>query len=394
MNKLVLVVAALLVAAPALADPVEEAQSIVERLAGPDTRGRATGTDLAAAEQWLTERLLQFGDVRTQSVDIDGEVSSNNLYLLREPEAEDAGWVVLGAHYDHLGIGPEGSPHAGQVYFGADDNASGVAVFFLALELLPETTNRGLAVVLFTGEEQGLLGSKAFVESGPLAQEEIAAMINLDTVGRLDEGELTVFGVGSARGFSRTLDGLNSVFDLPLQKVDQSSGASDDMPFVEAGIPALHLFTGAWPEYHRPTDTVQTLDFEGIVLLAEFTSELVDYLASGETKIEYVPPAAAAALADPAKATEGKRKVSFGSIPDFKFQGEGIKLSGVIPGSPADQSGMQEGDLITAFGDAPVADLTDYSEAMKRFAPGDVVTVDFLRDGVEMQVEVTLTERR
>jgi S1-C subfamily serine protease len=120
----------------------------------------------------------------------------------------------------------------------------------------------------------------------------------------------------------------------------------------------------------------------------------VDYLASGEAKIEYVPPAAAAALADPAKATEGKRKVSFGSIPDFKFQGEGIKLSGVIPGSPADQSGMQEGDLITAFGDAPVADLTDYSEAMKRFAPGDVVTVDFLRDGVEMQVEVTLTERR
>ena len=190
------------------------------------------------------------------------------------------------------------------------------------------------------------------------------------------------------------LDGLNSVFDLPLQKVDQSSGASDDMPFVEAGIPALHLFTGAWPEYHRPTDTAETVDFEGMALLAEFTAELVGYLASEETKIEYVEPAAAAALADPDKATEGKRKVSFGSIPDFKFQGEGVKLSGVIPGSPAAAAGLEEGDLITGFGGAPVTDLTDYSEAMKLYSPGDVVVVDFMRDGKPMQVEVTLTERR
>lgn len=393
MKMLVALCAVLVFAAPAVADPVEGARAIVEDLAGPDTRGRAAGTDLAEAEAFVEEWLEKYGEVGRQAVDIDG-VESHNLYLLREPAVQGAGWIVVGAHYDHLGIGEAGSPHEGQVYPGADDNASGVATLLLALEMLPEPSDRGMALVFFTGEEQGLLGSTAFLESGPVAREDITAMINLDTVGRLDEGELTVFGVGSARIFPRMLQGLNSVFDLPLQPVDQSSGASDDMPFVEAGIPALHLFTGAWPEYHRPSDTVETVDYEGIALLSEFVAEMAGYLASADTKVEYVEPAAAAALADPEKATEGKRKVSFGSIPDFKFQGEGVKLSGVIPGSPAAQAGLLEGDLITAFGEAPVTDLTDYSEAMKQYAPGDVVTVDFTRDGEAMQVEVTLTERR
>jgi Zn-dependent M28 family amino/carboxypeptidase len=391
--KILLTLLPLLIAVPAAADPVEDAQVIVERLAGPESRGRAATTDLAATEQWLAARLDAFGDVGMQTVEI-GEVASSNLYLLREPAVEGAGWIVVGAHYDGLGIGEAGSPHDGQVYHGADDNASGVATLMLALEMLPEQADRGLAIVFFTGEEQGLLGSKAFLESGPVARDDIKAMINLDTVGRLDEGELTVFGVGSARIFGRMLEGLNSVFDLPLQPVDQSSGASDDMPFVEAGIPALHLFTGAWPEYHRPSDTSDTVDYEGIAVLSEFLAEMAGYLASADTKIEYVEPEAAAALADPEKATEGKRKVSFGSIPDFKFTGEGVKLSGVLPGTPAAQAGLQEGDVITGFGGAPVSDLTDYSEAMKLYAPGDVVVVDFTREGEPMQVEVTLTERR
>jgi hypothetical protein len=324
-------------------------------------------------------------------------VESANLMLLRDPAKDDAGWVVLGAHYDHLGVGEVGEAHAGKVFHGADDNASGCAVLLLAARMLFQEygdSDRGLAIVFFTGEEQGLIGSRAFLESGPVSADQIVAMINVDTVGRLDGGELTLFGVASARVFSSALDGLNSVFDLPMQKVDLSSGASDDMPFIESGIPSLHLFTGAWPEYHRPSDTMDTIDFEGLALLAEFTAELVNYLASAETQLDFVTPQNARALADPSRTTEGRRRVSFGSIPDFKFEGEGVLLSGVLPGSPAAAAGLQTGDLITGFAGTPITDLTDYSEAMKQHAPGDVVVVEYVRDGEAGSVEVTLTERR
>lgn len=383
-------------ATDASTDPVEEARTIVHDLAGPQTMGRAPRTDLARAADVLEGELARLGEVVRQPVEVQG-VPSANLVLLRQPATAGAGWIVVLAHYDHLGIGAEGSPHAGEVYFGADDNASGCAVLVMAAQRVfgsGRPTDRGLAFVLTTGEEDGLLGARAFLSSGPLDVASIDAAINLDTVGRLASGELTVFGVGSARVFSPALDGLNTVFQLPLQKVDQSSGASDDMAFAEASIPALHLFTGAWPEYHRPTDTVGLVDYQGLVDLADFTAELVEYLASAGTRIEYAAPGAAVALADPARATEGRRQVSFGSIPDFKFEGEGVLLSGVLPGSPAAEAGLMAGDRITAFGGAPVSDLTDYSEAMKHHVPGDVVEVEFVRDEETRRVQVTLTERR
>ncbi len=387
---------ALLLPLSSLADPVEDARVIVRELAGPDTRGRAADTDLGDAMRWLEDGLGELGPVQRQSVEVMG-VESANLILLRDPAVGDAGWVVLGAHYDHLGVGEDGGVHAGEVFHGADDNASGCAVLLLSARLLLQeygATDRGLAIVFFTGEERGLLGSGAFIESGPVPADQIVAMINLDTVGRLDAGELTVFGVASARVFSSSLDGLNSVFDFPMQKVDLSSGASDDMPFIESGIPSLHLFTGAWPEYHRPSDTMDMIDSEGLALLAEFTAELVNYLASAETRLDFVTPQNARALADPSRTTEGRRRVSFGSIPDFKFEGEGVLLSGVLPGSPAAEAGLQAGDLITGFAGVPITDLTDYSEAMKTHAPGDVVVVEYVREGESSSVQVTLTERR
>ncbi|RKZ13511.1 hypothetical protein DRQ32_01455 [bacterium] len=389
------ILAAALLLALSLPAAAVDYGEIVLRLAGPDTQGRAVDTDLAAATDYLESQLSGLGDVVHQKVQVDG-VTSSNLILLREPAQEGAGWIVVGAHYDHLGLGVPGEPNEGKVHFGADDNASGCAVLVGAASMLLSgpPTDRGLAIVFFTGEERGLLGSREFVASGPVAADEIQAMINIDTVGRLDVGEFSIFGVGTARVFSPALDGLNSVFDLPLQKIDPSSGASDDMAFVEAGIPAMHLFTGARPEYHRPGDTADLLDIDGLALLADFTVELADYLASGETAIDFVAPVAGSALADPERATEQRRRVSLGSIPDFNFTGEGVRISGVLPGSPAAEAGLQEGDLIVAFAGVGVADLTDYSEAMKRCAPGDVVQVDFLREGKAMQVEVTLAERR
>jgi hypothetical protein len=380
----------------AVADDVEEAREIVGELAGPQTRGRAAGSDLAAAAASIEARLAKLGPVQRQRVEVEG-VDSANLLLLRDPAVDGAGWVVLAAHYDHLGVGAEGSPHVGEVFHGADDNASGCAVLMLAARKLMQdyaATDRGLVLAFLTGEEQGLLGSRAFLGSGPVPKEKIVAMVNLDTVGRLASGELTVFGVASARVFTSALDGLNSVYGLPMQKIELSSGSSDDMPFIEAGIPAVHLFTGAWPEYHRPSDTISTIDYEGVVQLAEFTAEFVHYLATARTPLDFVAPQTAKALADPARATEGRRRVSFGSIPDFKFEGEGVRLSGVLPGSPAAEAGLLPGDIVTGFAGAPIGDLTDYSEAMKQHAPGDVVLVEYVRDGTAASVEVTLVERK
>lgn len=374
---------------------VDVQAEVVQTLAGPQAQGRGPHTDLAVAADYLESMLGAWGPVQRQAVQVDG-VQSNNLILMRAPAQAGAGWVVLGAHYDHLGLGTAGEPNYGTVHPGADDNASGCAVLLGAMGPLMDAgpTARGLAIVLFTGEESGLLGSRAFVADGPLAGQKIVAMVNLDTVGRLNTGELTIFGVETARVFGPALDGLNSVFSLPLRKVGPSSGSSDDMAFVEAGIPALHLFTGAHPEYHRPTDVVGLLDMDGLATLAEFTAELVGYLAAGDVDLSFEDAAANRALADPSRATAGRRRVSLGSIPDFKFEGEGVRISGVLPGSPAAGADLREGDVITAFAGVEVSDLTDYSEAMKQHDPGDVVQVDFLRDGVAMQVEVTLTERR
>jgi hypothetical protein len=387
---------ALLLPLMATAGRVEEARDIVAELAGPQTRGRAAGTDLAVAAERIEARLARLGPVQRQRVDVQG-VESANLLLLRDPKVDDAGWIVVAAHYDHLGVGADEGPHAGEVFHGADDNASGCAALLMAARMLSEDyapADRGLAFAFFTGEEQGLLGSRAFLRSGPVPKEEIVAMINLDTVGRLEGGELTLFGVASAKVFSSALDGLNTGFDLPLQKIDLSSGSSDDMPFIEVGIPALHLFTGAWPEYHRPSDTISTIDYEGLAQLAEFVAELADYLASSKTRLDFVPPQTVKALADPSRATEGRRRVSFGSIPDFKFEGEGVQLSGVLPGSPAAEAGLLAGDIIIGFGGVPIGDLTAYSEAMKQHSPGDVVRVEYVRDGESASIEVTLTERK
>ena len=368
-------------------------RATLEALAGPETRGRAVDTDLDRAASHLEDQLGRLGEVRVREFDGPDGSTLRNLLLLREGEGE--GWVVLTAHYDHLGLGEPGTPHHGKVHFGADDNASGVAVLLEVARVLQDypAAERGVVFALLSGEEIGLLGAEHFVEDPPVALDTVEAVINLDTVGHLDEGGLTVFGVESGRGFERILEGLNSAFGLDLKTVPRGSGASDDAVFDRAGIPSLHLFTGAHATYHRPSDTVDTIDVDGLLTLADFTAELVDYLAQADTGIEYVPAGATTVAPDASKATEGRRRVSFGSIPDFQRQGEGVALTGVIPGSPADEAGLQEGDVIVEFGGAPIEDLTDYSEAMKRHQPGDEVEVVFLRGGERLRVTVTLVER-
>ncbi len=378
-------------------DAAVHTREVVEWLCQGRWEGRGNGSaalDSLAAE--LRSRLSALGPVRVQRFAGPQGHELVNLVCLRPGSDAQSGWIILGAHYDHLGLGEEGGPHPGEGYVGADDNASGVAVAMEVLERLGDagSRSRNLGVVFFAGEEVGLLGSRAFVAEPGLEAGPILAMINLDSVGRLRDGGLSVFGVDSASIFASTLDGINSAYGLKIEKIARSSGASDDATFAEAGIPTLHFFTGAHAEYHRPTDQPAVLDFDGLEVVADFVTDLLDYLADSETPLDFLPPGSASARPDPAKSSGGRRRVSFGSIPDFAFPGPGVKITGVLPESPAASAGLAAGDVITSFGGEVVQDLTDYSEAMKQFSPGDQVVIEFLRQGTRHSVEVELVERR
>ena len=388
----------------AVAAPVHAANmvlnEVLERLAGEGTRGRAIDTDLDAAADVLLEVLdaERHDDVVVQEFPGPDGATLRNLLVIDPGTDADAGWIVVAAHYDHLGLGEEGTPNHGQIHYGADDNASGCAVLAEMVHAwradFAATNERGVVLAFLSGEEIGLLGSRFLVANPPQAVDRFVAMVNLDTIGRLRDGGLTVFGAESGTSFEDALQGLNSAFGLDMRLIERSSGASDDMAFTEAGIPALHFFTGAHATYHRPSDTLEPIDRAGLGTIRDFTLELTDYLARADVEIEFVPPGAQAALADPERATEGRRRVSLGSIPDFQGGGGGVKLTGVIAGSPAEQAGLQPDDVIVGLGGTPVDDLTDYSEALKRYQPGDTVVVEYSRGGERSSVEVTLVERR
>ena len=304
--------------------------------------------------------------------------------------------LVVGAHYDHLGLGwPD--VHAGdqgKIHPGADDNASGVAVL---LELarfyqqraadgaLPERT---LVFVAFTGEEAGLLGSKHYLQVGITGypSKQIFAMLNLDTVGRLGANKITVIGTDSAKEWPQVVAGVGYVIGAQFEQVASSQG-SDQFSFTQAGIPALQFFSGANADYHRPTDTADKLDYAGMVKIASGVKECVDYLAARAE-----PLTSGGAVTPPDPSNPG-RKVFFGTIPDFAYQGPGLRITGVMPDSPAEKAGLAEGDVIVELNGVQISDLRGYSNFLKTLHAGDVVQVRYLRNGVEKTTSATVIER-
>jgi hypothetical protein len=217
-------------------------------------------------------------------------------------------------------------------------------------------------------------------------------MINLDTVGRIEGDRVIVFGTGTAEEFSGILRGVNHASGFDLAMNADGGGASDHAPFFERGVPALHFFSGAKPEYHRPGDDAALVDPEGIDRLAAYVAELVLHLAGEETPLTFVP-AGVERMAAAAPGTT-KRRVSFGSIPDFARESGGVLLSGVMPGSPAESAGLVTGDLLVEVAGSGIDTIQDFQAVLAARAPGDTVTVRFVRDGQERSVPVVLAERR
>jgi len=307
--------------------------------------------------------------------------------------------VVLSAHYDHLGLGwPDvRKGNEGKIHYGADDNASGVSVMIELAKLMGKTEKpkRTIVFVAFTGEESGLIGSRYYVENyTEFPADKVMADINLDTVGRLFEKKLLILNGESAREWKFIFMGTEYVTGIPISMVPQQLDASDQVAFIEAGIPAIQIFSGPEEDYHKPTDTYDKIDGDGMVKVAAVTKEVVQYLAEREKPLSFTGKKEEESQTDRKEQTEKKeRRVSSGTMPDFEYSGEGMKIGAVMPDSPAEKSGLQKGDIIIKFEDTPIKTLRDYSNALKTKQPGDVVTIEFIRDGENKTTKLELVER-
>ena len=324
--------------------------------------------------------------------------TANVVGILRgaDPALKDAA-VVIGAHYDHLGLGGEGSlaPDAvGIVHPGADDNASGTAAImelargFAAAGAPPRT----LVFVAFAGEEMGLLGSAEYVRRPPIPLDRTVAMVNLDMVGRPREGKVYVAGVDSGSGLRPLVS--DAARGLPLQPELRGDpfAPSDQTSFYAAGHPVLFLFTGAHEDYHRPSDTWDKIDARELAAVTAFAGRIVAALATVAS-----PPAYAKLEDTRSGGTAGGRGYGpfFGVVPDF---GEppraGVKVNGVRAGSPAEHAGLRAGDILVRFGGVQVGTLDDLAFALRSHRAGDDVEVRWVRDGEERRGHARLQERR
>lgn len=302
-------------------------------------------------------------------------------------------YIVIGAHYDHIGMGETGSLYRGedtQIHNGADDNASGTTgVLELAEKFSAnkDKLKRSVIFVTFSGEELGLLGSAHFVQNLSVPAKSIIAMINMDMIGRMNEdNNLIIYGTGTSPQWKDLLNKHNE-YSFRLSFNDEGFGPSDQSSFYAKEIPVLFFFTGTHTDYHRPSDDIDKIEAEKEEKILKFIYAVTEEVNTSESRPAYVNV--------PRKDTGGamRFKVYVGTIPDYGSLAEGFKITGVSEGSPAQKAGLKGGDIIVEFGGKKVSNIYDYMYAMNSFAPGDVVDVLVKRDKEEIKLKVELAAK-
>ena len=303
----------------------------------------------------------------------------------RPPEPET---VVLGAHYDHLGYGGANSAAPGEntVHHGADDNASGTALLVEVARMLKQEGPfpRTILFVAFSGEERGLLGSAHYTANAAVPLADTAAMVNLDMVGRLDGNKIVVHGTGTGTGLDALVDRFVAARGFEAAKEPGGFGPSDHSSFYARKIPVLHLFTGSHTDYHRPTDTADKINYDGMVRITRLVADIVRDLATAPERPAYIE------VASKQFARGGGDRPYFGSIPDFGKPGKGYAITGATKDSPAAKGGLKGGDVIVRLGESAVTGLEDFDSALRKHKGGETVPVVVLRDGAEVTLQITL----
>ena len=301
-------------------------------------------------------------------------------------------YLVIGAHYDHLGIDQlrESSMYKGKepmIHHGADDNASGTSGLLEIAEKfgsIKERVKRSIIFVAFSGEELGILGSTYFTNNSPVPLNEIDAMLNMDMVGRLNsENSLTIIGTGTSSEWKTLLNDKNK-YGFKLGFNDSGSGGSDHQAFTNKNIPVLFFFTGTHSDYHKPSDTADKINNEGEARVVNYVYDIADDIDLEAKRPDFIK------VAEPSNRGEVRSRVTVGTVPEFGFNGNGYKISGVTEGGPAAKAGMKANDIIIKFGPKTVNNIYDFMYAIGDYKAGDKVDVIVLRDGKEVKLNVEL----
>jgi len=363
-------------------------QSLIIRREKAEEILLSTGTNLKKLEQNLADKnnssfLISKtkAAIKTELVEEKGE-SSNVIGLLEgsDPILKNE-FIVIGAHYDHIGLGGIGSRSnndytRGSIHNGADDNASGVSGLIELSEFFScrkGSLKKSLVFIAFSGEELGLIGASYYVNNPKVPLNETVAMINMDMIGRLDQDKLTVFGVGSSPHWEALLNEANTDFNFEISLNNSGFAPSDQSVFFAKKIPVLHFFTGVHADYHTPGDDWQKINPLGERRVLNLISELIIELNSTREKIAF------SNVIEPKKGST-KFNVYLGTIPDYSNQVEGVKLMGVKEGSPADKAGILGEDTIVQFNGMAIKNIYDYVYALGKSKAGIPTSLVVLRN--------------
>jgi hypothetical protein len=369
---------------------------------------RAEGRDLAQIEadidKDLKPRSFALSKVEVNlAVDLVHETKTVHNVSAYLP-GKTAEYIVIGAHYDHLGLGDEHSlapNQLGTIHPGADDNASGTAgVIELARWFSKQPQpQRGILFLTFAGEELGLLGSNWYVNHPELPAENAVAMLNLDMIGRIRDGKIFVSGAPSGTTLRRILDQVKLPSPLHVDENGRNSGtnmndASDHASFASKQIPVLFFFSGLHADYHRPGDTADKIDAADSAKLLDYVADITSQLSDAPDRPQFVRVARPAGRTGSNAGTQSGYGPDFGSIPDFNEPPKGVRFADIREGSPAAKAGLKPGDIMIEFDGRAVGNLYDFTYALREHKPGDLVLVKLLRGNQTIEAKVLLTERR
>jgi len=332
----------------------------------------------------------------TVSVIKDRRTTANVVGILPGTDP-DAGAVILGAHYDHLGRGNSSSlapDKIGEIHNGADDNASGTAAVMELARVFAATgpTRRTLVFATFSGEELGLLGSSYMASHPPVPLETVQAMVNMDMVGRPRDGKITVGGIATSPEFKDLIARAAEGSPLTVGTSKSGYGASDHTSFYVKNVPVLFFFSGLHEDYHKPSDDWWKIDKDGLAEVTRVVYAAVTDLADRDDRIAFAK-AAVDSAGPHGQGGGGGYGPYLGTIPDFGDYEGGVKLAGIKEGSPAEKAGMKAGDMVVRFAGKTIGDLYAYTYALRDQKPGDTVEIVVLRDGKEVTVHATLESR-